>query len=164
MRVGCVRPRADDDERDLRMSLGDNGVGDVGGDVGLGPARDQELRDPGMYAVERRASSLIIRSDRRMSVARIGNTPSAPASGNRCRAGMESVTAVAAGAPPSAAHTRWYGSSPSTQSRTVRPRSAMGDPASEARSSRGTTTVGSPAAGSTSAVSRSSVCAREPTR
>ncbi len=40
----------------------------------------------------------------------------------------------------------------------------MADPLSEASSSRGTTTVGSPDAGNTSAVNRSSVCARDPTR
>ena len=109
-------------------------------------------------------SSLIIRSLRSTSVASTGNTPSTPANGNRCSAGMESVTAVATGAPPSAALTNRYGSSPSTQSRTARPSSAIADPLSDASSSRGTTTVGSPAAGTTSAVSRSNVWAREPIR
>ncbi len=55
VRVGAVRPRADDDERDLRMPFGDNGFGDVGGHVGLGTAGHQELRHAGVHAVDRRA-------------------------------------------------------------------------------------------------------------
>ena len=55
MRVGSVRSGADDDERHLRMSFGDNRFGDIGGDVGLGPARCQKLRHPGMHPVDGRA-------------------------------------------------------------------------------------------------------------
>lgn len=50
-------------------------------------------------------SSLTIRRPRNTSVASTGSTPSTPAIGSRCSAGMESVTAVAAGAPPNAAAT-----------------------------------------------------------
>ena len=55
MRVGAVRPRADDDERHLRMSFGDNGFGNVSGDVGLGTAGHQKLRHPGVHPVDGRA-------------------------------------------------------------------------------------------------------------
>ncbi len=68
-----------------------------------------------------------------------------------------SVTATAAGPPPSASATSRYGSSPSTQSRTARGNSVTADSLSDASSSRGTTTVPSPDAGSTSAVSLSKV-------
>ena len=54
MRVGTVRAGADDDECHLRMPFGDNGFGDVGGDVGLGSARNQKLRHPGMHPVDGR--------------------------------------------------------------------------------------------------------------
>ena len=117
MRVGAVRSGADDNECHLRMSLGDNRFGDIGGDVGLGPAGDQKLRHPGVHPVDGRAglaqrvdlgtAVLTIRSPRITSVASTGSTPSTPASGNRCSAGMESVTAVAAGAPPNASPTNW---------------------------------------------------------
>ena len=52
MRVCAVRAGSDDDKCHLRMSFGDNGFGDVGGDVGLGPAGYQELRHPGMHPVD----------------------------------------------------------------------------------------------------------------
>ncbi|COX12322.1 Uncharacterised protein [Mycobacterium tuberculosis] len=48
---------------------------------------------------------MTIRSLRSTSVANTGSTPSASASGNMCNAGMESVTAVATGAPPNTALT-----------------------------------------------------------
>ncbi len=54
MRVGAVRPGAHDDERHLRMPFGDNRFGDVGGDLGLGAPRHQELRHPGMHPVNGR--------------------------------------------------------------------------------------------------------------
>ena len=49
---------------------------------------------------------------------------------------MESVTAVATGAPPSASATSRYGSSPSVQSRTASPSSATAESFSDASSSR----------------------------
>ena len=55
VRVGAMRPGADDDECDLRMSFGDNGLRDVGGHVGLGTAGHQELRHARVDAVDRRA-------------------------------------------------------------------------------------------------------------
>ena len=54
MRVGAVRAGTDDDERHLRMSFGDNRFGDIGGDVRLGPPGHQELRHPGVHAVDGR--------------------------------------------------------------------------------------------------------------
>ena len=54
VRVGAVGARPDDDERHLRMPLGDNRFGDVGGHVGLGAARHQELGHAGVHAVDRR--------------------------------------------------------------------------------------------------------------
>ncbi len=55
MRVGTMRAGADDDECHLRMSFGDNGFGDVGGDVGLGPSGHQKVRNPGVHPVDGRA-------------------------------------------------------------------------------------------------------------
>ena len=52
VRVGPVRTRPHDDERDLRMPLCDNRFGDVGGDVGFGAARHEELGDPGVHPVD----------------------------------------------------------------------------------------------------------------
>jgi hypothetical protein len=132
------------------MSFGNNGFRDIAA--------------PALRSASISAASLIIRSRRSTSVASTGTTPKTSASGSRCNAGIESVTAVVAGAPPRASATIRYGSSPSTQSRTASPSSVTADSLSEANSSRGTTTVASPAAESTSAVSLSKVCAREPTR
>ena len=53
MRVGAVWAGADDDEGDLGMPFGDNGFGDVGGDVGFGAPRHEELRHPGVDTVDR---------------------------------------------------------------------------------------------------------------
>ena len=55
VRVGAVGARPDDDERHLRMTLGDNRFGDVGGDVGLGAAGHQELGHPRVHPVDRGA-------------------------------------------------------------------------------------------------------------
>ena len=54
VRIGTVRTRSDDDERDIGMPLGDNGFGDVRGNVGLGAAGHQELGHPGVHPVDRR--------------------------------------------------------------------------------------------------------------
>ena len=96
------------------MPFGDNGFGDVRGDVSFGSTGHQEVRHPGVHPVDGRAglaqrvdfgASLTIRSPRSTPVASTGSTPSTSANGNRCSAGIESVTAVAAGAPPMAAAT-----------------------------------------------------------
>ena len=132
------------------MSFGDNGFGDISGDVSLGPtgtrnsgtlACTRSMAAPALRSASTSAACLTIRSPRNTSVANTGNSPRTSASGNRCSAGMESVTAVGTGAPPIAAHTSRYGSSPSTQSRTARPIRNRGL-FSDANSSRGTTIVG----------------------
>ncbi len=102
MRVCAVRSGADDDERHLRMPFGDNGFGDVGGDVGLGAAGirnsgtracTRSMAAPALRSASISPCSLTIRSPRSTSVASTGSTPSTSASGSRCSAGMESVTA-----------------------------------------------------------------------
>ncbi len=55
MWVCTVRAGTDDNECHLRMSFGDNRFGDIRGDVGLGSARNQELRHPRMHPVDGRA-------------------------------------------------------------------------------------------------------------
>ena len=67
----------------------------------------RSMAAPALRSASISAGSLTIRSPRIMSVASTGSTPSTPASGNRCSAGMESVTAAAAGAPPKASPTNW---------------------------------------------------------
>ena len=52
VRVGAVRAGSDDHECRFRMPLGHNGVGDIGGHVGLGAARREELWHPGVNAVD----------------------------------------------------------------------------------------------------------------
>ena len=51
MRVRAVWSGADDDESGLRMSLGDNGVGDIRGHLGLGAPGHQELRHLGVHPI-----------------------------------------------------------------------------------------------------------------
>ena len=55
VRVGAVGPGPDDDERHLRMSFGENRLRDVGGHVGLGAARHQELGHAGVHAIDCRS-------------------------------------------------------------------------------------------------------------
>ena len=55
VRVGGVRAGADDNECHLRMTFGDNGFGDIGGDVGLGAAWDQKVRNSRVHPVDGRA-------------------------------------------------------------------------------------------------------------
>ena len=174
VRVGAVRARPDDDERHLRMPFGDNRFGDVGGDVGLGAARHQELRHPGVHPVDGRT-----RLAQRVDLgAVLDHSQLAQHVGGQHRHHAEHVGqrqqvqrghrvgdgSRRPGRRPSASATSRYGSSPSTQSRTARPSSVTADSFSDASSIRGTTIVGSPDAGNTSAVSRSKVCARDPIR
>ena len=63
----------------------------------------RSMAAPALRSASISAASLIIRSSRSTSVASTGSTPSTSASGSRCSAGIASVTAVAAGAPPNAA-------------------------------------------------------------
>ena len=65
----------------------------------------RSMAAPALRSASTSHSSLTIRNSRSTSVASTGSTPSTSASGKRCSAGMESVTAVAAGPPPSAALT-----------------------------------------------------------
>lgn len=53
VRVGAVGPGADDDERHFRMPFGDNGFGNIGGNVSLGATGFEELRHPGVHPVDR---------------------------------------------------------------------------------------------------------------
>ncbi len=85
VRVGAVRAGADDDEGHLRVPFGDNGFGDIGGDVGLGAARNRNsgtractrsIAEPALRSASISHSSLTIRSVRSTSVASTGSTPS----------------------------------------------------------------------------------------
>ena len=156
------------------MALGDNGFGDVGGHVGLRPPRHQELRHPGVHPVDggpRLAQRVDLRAvlDHSQSPQHIGGEHRHHAQHFGQRQQVQRGHRVGDARwrrvpPPSASATSRYGSSPSTQSRTAIPSSVAADSFSEASSIRGTTMVGSPDAGSTSAVSRSKVWAREPIR
>ena len=139
---------------------------DVGGDVGLGPARHQELRHPGVHPVDR-GSRLAQRVDLRrildhsQPAQHVGGEDRYDAEhvgqrqqvqcwhriGDRGSTGGQerSDPGIDSGGAPRASATSRYGSSPSTQSRTDSPSSGTADSFSAASSIRGTTMVGSPA-------------------
>ena len=131
-----LRTRADDDERDLRMPFGDNGFGDVSGDVGLRPAGHQKLRHPActrsiaapaLRSASISAASLIIRSRRSTSVANTGTTPKHVGQRQQVQRRHRIGDGGRGGPPPRASATSRYGSSPSTQSRTAKPSSVTAE-------------------------------------
>ena len=146
VRVGAVWPGPDDDERHLRMPFGDNGFGDVGGDVGLGAAGHQELRHPGVHAVDGRAGlaqrvdlggvldhsqpAQHVGGQHRHHAEHVGQRQQVQR-GHRVGDGGRSG---ADARRRSASATSRYGSSPSTQSRTARPSSVTADSFSDASS------------------------------
>ena len=125
----------------------------------------RSIAAPALRSASISAASLIIRSRRSTSVASTGTTPSTSASGSRCSAGIESVTAVGGGRaaervghqpvrvvavhPVPHGETE-FGDRGLLQRGQFQPRHDDGRLAADA--------------GSTSAVSRSKVWAREPTR
>ena len=124
-----MRTGADDDERHLRMPLGDNRFRDISSHVGLGPAGHQKLRHPGVHPVDRRACLA-----QRVDLRGVLDHPQSPQhvggqhrhhteqSGQRQQVqGRHRIGHRCGDAPhrPSASTTNRYGSSPSTQSRTA---------------------------------------------
>lgn len=173
VRIGAMWTGSDDDECHCRMPLGNNRFGNAGGNLRLGAAGHQKRRYPGMHPINGGSGlgqrvhlgrlldhpqlTRHIGSQYRQHPQRIGQRQQVQ---GRHRIGNRG----SCGRTPNASATSWYGSSPSTQSRTHTPKSDAADSLSDASSKRGKTMVGTPEAGSTSAVSRSNVSAREPMR